>query len=158
MNKVRDFDPVSGTFKCDAGVIMRDAHQFLNEHDHIFPLDLPSRNKCQVGGVVSTNAGGLNSLRYGSLHGNVLGLEVVLPNGQIVSSINSLRKNNTGYDLKQLFIGAEGTIGVITGVSILAAAKPKALNAVFIGIDNFDMPLRSYLLKPKVSYRRFYRL
>lgn len=138
MNKVRDFDPVSGTFKCDAGVIMRDAHQFLNEHDHIFPLDLPSRNKCQVGGVVSTNAGGLNLLRYGSLHGNVLGLEVVLPNGQIVSSINSLRKNNTGYDLKQLFIGAEGTIGVITGVSILAAAKPKALNAVFIGIDNFD--------------------
>lgn len=138
MNKVRDFDPVSGTFKCDAGVIMRDAHQFLHDHDHIFPLDLPSRNNCQVGGVVSTNAGGLNFLRYGSLHGNVLGLEVVLPNGEIISNIDALRKDNTGYDLKQLFIGAEGTIGVITGVSIVAAAKPKALNAIFIGIDSFD--------------------
>lgn len=138
MNKVRDFDPVSGTFKCDAGVIMRDAHQFLHDHDHIFPLDLPSRNNCQVGGVVSTNAGGLNFLRYGSLHGNVLGLEVVLPNGEIISNIDALRKDNTGYDLKQLFIGAEGTIGVITGVSIVAAAKPKALNAIFIGINSFD--------------------
>lgn len=139
MNKIREFDPVSGTFKCDAGVIMRDAHQFLANHDHIFPLDLPSRNSCQVGGVVSTNAGGLNLVRYGSLHGNVLGLEVVLPDGQIVSNINSLRKNNTGYDLKQLFIGAEGTIGVITGVSILSAPKPEAFNAVFMGISNFDL-------------------
>lgn len=139
MNKVRSFDPVSGTFKCDAGVVMRDAHQFLHDHDHIFPLDLPSRNNCHVGGVVSTNAGGLNLLRYGSLHGNVLGLEVVLPNGEIISSINALRKDNTGYDLKQLFIGAEGTIGVITGVSILAAAKPKAFNAIFCGIENFDI-------------------
>lgn len=138
MNKIRGFDPVSGAFKCDAGVVMRDAHQFLHEHDHIFPLDLPSRNNCHVGGVVSTNAGGLNLLRYGSLHGNVLGLEVVLPNGEVISNINALRKDNTGYDLKQLFIGAEGTIGVITGVSILAAAKPKALNAVFFGLDCFD--------------------
>ncbi|QLL34625.1 hypothetical protein HG536_0G04870 [Torulaspora globosa] len=138
MNRIRDFDSVSGTFKCDAGVVMRDAHKFLHDHDHIFPLDLPSRNNCHVGGVVSTNAGGLNLLRYGSLHGNVLGLEVVLPNGEIISSINALRKDNTGYDLKQLFIGAEGTIGIITGVSILAAAKPKALNAIFCGIDNFD--------------------
>lgn len=139
MNKVREFDPVSGTFKCDAGLVMRDAHQFLHDHDHIFPLDLPSRNSCQVGGVVSTNAGGLNLLRYGSLHGNVLGLEVVLPNGEVISNIDALRKDNTGYDLKQLFIGAEGTIGVITGVSILAAAKPKALNAIFFGIDSFDI-------------------
>lgn len=138
MNKVRDFDPVSGTFKCDAGLVMRDAHKFLHDHDHIFPLDLPSRNACQVGGVVSTNAGGLNLLRYGSLHGNVLGLEVVLPNGEIISNINALRKDNTGYDLKQLFIGAEGTIGVVTGVSILAAPKPKALNNTFIGIENFE--------------------
>lgn len=138
MNKVREFDPVSGAFKCDAGLVMRDAHQFLRDNDHIFPLDLPSRNSCQVGGVVSTNAGGLNLLRYGSLHGNVLGLEVVLPNGEIISNIDALRKDNTGYDLKQLFIGAEGTIGVITGVSILAAAKPKAFNNTFIGLESFD--------------------
>lgn len=139
MNKIREFDPVSGAFKCDAGVVMKDAHQFLRDNDHIFPLDLPSRNACQVGGVVSTNAGGLNLLRYGSLHGNVLGLEVVLPNGEIISNIDALRKDNTGYDLKQLFIGAEGTIGVITGVSILAAAKPKAFNNVFIGLESFDV-------------------
>ncbi|CCC71326.1 hypothetical protein NCAS_0H00160 [Naumovozyma castellii] len=148
MNKIRDFNHVSGTFKCDAGVVMRDAHKFLHDHDHIFPLDLPSRNNCQVGGVVSTNAGGLNLLRYGSLHGNVLGLEVVLPNGEVISNINALRKDNTGYDLKQLFIGAEGTIGVITGVSILAAAKPKALNAIFIGIDSFDT-VQNLFLKAK---------
>lgn len=149
MDQIREFDPVSGTFKCDAGVVMRDAHKFLSDNDHIFPLDLPSRNSCQVGGVVSTNAGGLNLLRYGSLHGNVLGLEVVLPNGEIMSSMNALRKDNTGYDLKQLFIGAEGTIGVVTGISILAAAKPSALNAVFVGIESFEMVQKLFVKAKK---------
>lgn len=79
---------------------------------------------CHIGGNVATNAGGLRLLRYGSLHGTVLGLEVVLPDGTILENLSTLRKDNTGYDLKQLFIGSEGTLGVITGVSILTPRKP----------------------------------
>ncbi|CAI4396386.1 BGN_3a_G0013610.mRNA.1.CDS.1 [Saccharomyces cerevisiae] len=148
MNKVRDFDPVSGTFKCDAGVVMRVRINFY-DHDHIFPLDLPSRNNCQVGGVVSTNAGGLNFFKIWVSTGNVLGLEVVLPNGEIISNINALRKDNTGYDLKQLFIGAEGTIGVVTGVSIVAAAKPKSLECRIFLVLRISIPFRNYLSRLK---------
>ncbi|GAV53102.1 hypothetical protein ZYGR_0AI03840 [Zygosaccharomyces rouxii] len=138
LNQIRDFDPVSGILKCDAGVILENADQFLAEHGYIFPLDLGAKGSCHVGGVVATNAGGLRLLRYGSLHGSVLGLEVVLPNGEIVSSMHALRKDNTGYDLKQLFIGSEGTIGVITGVSILTPPRPKAFNVSFLALENFQ--------------------
>ena len=138
LNKIRDFDPVSGILKCDAGVILENADNYLREHDHIFPLDLGAKGSCHVGGVCATNAGGLRLLRYGSLHGSVLGLEVVMPNGDIVDSMHSLRKDNTGYDLKQLFIGAEGTIGIITGVSILTQPKPKAINVSFLAVKDFE--------------------
>lgn len=138
MNQIRDFDPVSGILKCDAGLILENADQFLAERGYIFPLDLGAKGSCHVGGVVATNAGGLRFVRYGSLHGSVLGLEIVLPNGEIVSSMDSLRKDNTGYDLKQLFIGSEGTIGVITGVSILAPPRPKAFNVSFLALENFQ--------------------
>lgn len=137
INKIREFDPVSGIFKCDAGVILEAANEYLEEHGYIFPLDLGAKGSCHVGGVVATNAGGLRLLRYGSLHGSVLGLEVVLPNGKIVNSMHSLRKDNTGYDLKQLFLGSEGTIGVVTGVSILAAPKPKATNVCFLATEDY---------------------
>lgn len=138
LNQIRDFDPVSGILKCDAGLILENADQFLAEHGYIFPLDLGAKGSCHVGGVVATNAGGLRLLRYGSLHGSVLGLEVVLPNGEIVSSMHALRKDNTGYDLKQLFIGSEGTVGVITGVSILTPTRPKAFNVSFLALENFQ--------------------
>lgn len=138
LNQIRDFDPVSGILKCDAGVILENADNYLAEHNYIFPLDLGAKGSCHVGGVVATNAGGLRLLRYGSLHGSVLGLEVVLPNGDIVNSMNGLRKDNTGYDLKQLFIGSEGTIGVITGVSILAPPRPSAFNISFLAVENFE--------------------
>lgn len=138
LNKIRHFDPVSGILKCDAGVILENADNYLREQDHIFPLDLGAKGSCHVGGVCATNAGGLRLLRYGSLHGSVLGLEVVMPNGDIVDSMHSLRKDNTGYDLKQLFIGAEGTIGIITGVSILTQPKPKAINVSFLAVKDFE--------------------
>ncbi|CCF60725.1 hypothetical protein KAFR_0L01170 [Kazachstania africana CBS 2517] len=144
LNKIREFDPLTGIFKCDAGVILENANTFLNKHDYMFPLDLGAKGSCQIGGCVSTNAGGLRLLRYGSLHGSVLGLEVVLPNGEIVSSMHSLRKDNTGYDLKQLFIGAEGTIGVVTGASILTAPNPKAVNVSFLALEDFDKILKLY--------------
>lgn len=100
MNKVRSFDETSGILKLDAGVIMEDADNFLAKKGHIFPLDLGAKGSCFVGGNVATNAGGVRLLRYGSLHGSVLGLEAVLPDGTIYDSMHSLRKDNTGYDLK----------------------------------------------------------
>ncbi|AGO11240.1 AaceriACL021Cp [[Ashbya] aceris (nom. inval.)] len=137
LNKVRDFDPVSGILKCDAGVILENADSYLMERGYLFPLDLGAKGSCHVGGLVATNAGGLRLLRYGSLHGSVLGLEVVLPNGEVLNSMDALRKDNTGFDLKQLFIGSEGTIGVITGVSILCPPRPTAFNVCFLALENY---------------------
>lgn len=138
MNKIRSFDEVSGALVADAGVILEVADSFLQEKKHIFPLDLGAKGSCHIGGNVATNAGGLRLLRYGSLHGNVLGVEAVLPDGTIVDDLVQLRKNNTGYDLKQLFIGAEGTIGIITGISILCPQRSDAVNVAFLGLESYE--------------------
>ncbi len=138
MNQIRSFDEVSGTLVADAGVILEAADKFLREKSHIFPLDLGAKGSCQIGGNVATNAGGLRLLRYGSLHGNVLGIEAVLPDGTIMDDLSTLRKNNTGYDLKQLFIGGEGTIGIITAVSILCPQRPAAVNVAYFGLESFE--------------------
>jgi (R)-2-hydroxyglutarate---pyruvate transhydrogenase len=138
MNKIRSFDDVSGVLVADAGVILEVADNYLAEKNHIFPLDLGAKGSCHIGGNVATNAGGLRLLRYGSLHGNVLGIEAVLPDGTIVNDLSKLRKNNTGYDIKQLFIGAEGTIGIITGVSILCPQRSNAVNVAYFGLESFE--------------------
>ena len=138
MKQIRSFDEVSGTLVADAGCILENVDQFLAEKNYIFPLDLGAKGSCHVGGNVATNAGGLRLLRYGSLHGNVLGIEAVLPDGTVMNDLCTLRKNNTGYDLKQLFIGAEGTIGVITGISIICPQRPKAINVAFFGLESFE--------------------
>ena len=138
MNEIRSFDDVSGTLVVDAGCILEVVDHFLAEKSHIFPLDLGAKGSCQIGGNVATNAGGLRLLRYGSLHGNVLGIEAVLPDGTIMDDLSRLRKNNTGYDLKQLFIGGEGTIGIITGISILCPQRSKATNVAFFGLESFE--------------------
>jgi (R)-2-hydroxyglutarate---pyruvate transhydrogenase len=108
-----------------AGVILQTLDEYLAERGHRVPLDLAAKGSCHIGGNVSTNAGGIRYLRYGSLHGNVLGLEVVLADGTILGGSGSvaLRKDNTGYHLKNLFIGAEGTLGVVTGVTLLAPSR-----------------------------------
>lgn len=144
MSSIRSFDDVSGTLVVDAGVILEIADNFLAEKKHIFPLDLGAKGSCQIGGNVATNAGGLRLLRYGSLHGNVLGLEAVLPDGTIVDDLSTLRKNNTGYDLKQLFIGGEGTLGIITGVSILCPQRASAINVAFLGLSSFAHVQRAF--------------
>jgi FAD/FMN-containing dehydrogenase len=144
MNKIRSFDQVSGILVADAGVILENADNYLAERNHIFPLDLGAKGSCQIGGNVATNAGGLRLLRYGSLHGNVLGIEAVLPDGTIVNDLCTLRKNNTGYDLKQLFIGAEGTIGIITAVSIQCAARSQAVNVAYFGLESFEKVQEAY--------------
>ncbi|KAI0377805.1 hypothetical protein F5Y04DRAFT_263307 [Hypomontagnella monticulosa] len=138
MNQIRFFDEVSGVLVVDAGVVLEVADQFLAEKGYIFPLDLGAKGSCQIGGNVSTNAGGLRLLRYGSLHGTVLGIEAVLPDGTILDDLSRLRKNNTGYDLKQLFIGAEGTIGLITAVSIHCPQRSKAVNVAFLGVESYE--------------------
>ncbi|KAI0392573.1 hypothetical protein F5Y17DRAFT_352829 [Xylariaceae sp. FL0594] len=138
MNQIRSFDEVSGVLVADAGVVLQVADQFLAEKGYLFPLDLGAKGSCHIGGNVSTNAGGLRLLRYGSLHGSVLGIQAVLPDGTIVDDLCTLRKNNTGYDLKQLFIGGEGTIGIVTAVSIQCPQRPKAVNVAFLGADSFE--------------------
>ncbi|KAJ9663844.1 D-lactate ferricytochrome c oxidoreductase [Neophaeococcomyces mojaviensis] len=144
MNKIRGFDDVSGILVADAGVIMEVADNYLKEHGHVYPLDLGAKGSAQIGGNVAANAGGLRFLRYGSLHGNVLGLEVVLPDGTIVDDLSKLRKNNTGYDLKQLFIGAEGTIGIITGVSLQTPQRAKAVNVAYFGLESYEKVQKAF--------------
>jgi len=148
MNNIRTFDSISGVLVCDAGVILESADSYLREHGYIFPLDLGAKGSCHVGGNVATNAGGLRLLRYGSLHGTVLGVEAVLPDGTILDDLSKLRKNNTGYDLKQLFIGSEGTIGIITAISIICPQKPKAHNVAYFGLESFDK-VRDMFIKTK---------
>ncbi|KAF9535873.1 FAD-binding domain-containing protein [Crepidotus variabilis] len=144
MNNVRNYDPVSGVLVADAGCILQSLTDYVAPHNHIMPIDLGAKGSCHIGGNVATNAGGLRLLRYGSLHGSVLGLEVVLPDGSILDQLTTLRKDNTGYDLKQLFIGAEGTLGVITGVSILTPPQPQASNNVILSLPSFDNVLPLY--------------
>lgn len=154
LNKIRSFDNVSGILKCDAGVILENADNFLAENGYIFPLDLGAKGSCHVGGVCATNAGGLRLLRYGSLHGTVLGLEAVLPDGTIYNSMDALRKDNTGYDLKQLFIGSEGTIGIITGVSILCPSRPTATNVAFLAVSSYEA-VQKVFVGARVNCPRF---
>jgi (R)-2-hydroxyglutarate---pyruvate transhydrogenase len=144
MNNIRSFDEVSGILVVDAGCILEVVDNFLAEKNHIFPLDLGAKGSCHIGGNVATNAGGLRLLRYGSLHGNVLGIEAVLPDGTIVDDLSKLRKNNTGYDLKQLFIGGEGTIGLITAVSVICPQRSKAINVAYFGLESFEKVQEAY--------------
>ena len=158
LNQVRSFDPVSGILVVDAGMVLESADNYLAEQGFIFPLDLGAKGSCHVGGICATNAGGLRLLRYGSLHGSVLGLEVVLPDGKIWNGLSTLRKDNTGklhhmpiwyilipgFDLKQLFIGSEGSIGVITGVSILCPRRSLATNVAVFSLPSYEAVLKTY--------------
>ncbi|PKU29876.1 d-2-hydroxyglutarate mitochondrial [Limosa lapponica baueri] len=144
MNRIISFDKVSGILVCQAGCVLEKLNEYLEEQGFIMPLDLGAKGSCHIGGNVATNAGGLRLLRYGSLRGTVLGLEVVLADGSALDCLASLRKDNTGYDLKQLFIGSEGTLGVITAVSILCPQKPKAVNLAFLGCQSFAKVLETF--------------
>ncbi|XP_019177482.1 PREDICTED: D-2-hydroxyglutarate dehydrogenase, mitochondrial isoform X2 [Ipomoea nil] len=137
MNKIISFDKVSGILVCEAGCILENLISFLDNQRFIMPLDLGAKGSCQIGGNVSTNAGGLRLLRYGSLHGNVLGVEAVLANGTVLDMLGTLRKDNTGYDLKHLFIGSEGSLGIITKVSILTPPKLSSVNLCFLACNDY---------------------
>lgn len=138
MNRIESLDIVSGILVCEAGCILEHLDQYVSEHGYCMPLDLGAKGSCQIGGNVATNAGGLRYLRHGSLHGNVLGIEAVLADGTIVDTLSSMRKDNTGYDLKQLFIGSEGTLGVITKVAISTPTRFSSHNVAFLACQSFD--------------------
>ncbi|KAL5557622.1 hypothetical protein UlMin_039858 [Ulmus minor] len=137
MNNVVSFDKVSGILVCEAGCILENLITFLDNEGFIMPLDLGAKGSCQIGGNVSTNAGGLRLVRYGSLHGNVLGIEAVLANGDVLDLLGTLRKDNTGYDLKHLFIGIEGSLGIVTKVSILTPPKLSSVNLAFLACKDY---------------------
>ena len=114
LDRIREVDPVSNTITCEAGVTLQRAREAAADVDRLYPQLLPSEGTCTIGGNLSTNAGGTAALAYGIARSHALGLEVVLADGRVLNNLNKLKKDNTGYDLKNLFIGAEGTLGIIT--------------------------------------------
>jgi FAD/FMN-containing dehydrogenase len=134
MNWIRHVDAEGMSMICEAGVILADAQRAADEAGRYFPLSLAPEGSCTIGGNLSTNAGGINVLRYGNARELALGLEVVLADGRVLDLLRTLRKDNTGYDLKQLFIGAEGTLGVITAAVLKLFAKPEMVETAFVAV------------------------
>lgn len=138
MSNIDGFDEGSGIVVVESGVVLEKLEGFLNEKDFALPLDLGAKGSCMVGGNVATNAGGSRFVRYGSLRGSVVGLETVLPNGKVLEMGPLVRKDNTGYDLKQLMIGSEGTLGIITKVALACPIKSDSIQVSMLKVENFD--------------------
>jgi D-lactate dehydrogenase (cytochrome) len=136
LNRIRNVDARNWSMVVEAGCILADVQRAADGADRFFPLSLGSEGTCQIGGNLSTNAGGTNVVRYGMMRDQVLGLEVVLPNGRVMSTLNTLRKDNTGYDLKSIFVGAEGTLGVITAASLKLHPKIRASATAFAAVPD----------------------
>jgi len=134
LRRIRSVDAANNALCAEAGVPLAAVQAAAQEADRLFPLALASEGSCEVGGVISTNAGGVQVLRYGNTRELVLGLEVVLPDGQIWDGLRALRKDNTGYDLKQLFIGAEGTLGIVTAATLKLFARPCAVVTAWLAV------------------------
>ncbi|MEH6475127.1 MAG: FAD-binding oxidoreductase [Sneathiella sp.] len=136
MNSVREVDIEGGTLTVDAGCILADLQQKAEDLGFMFPLRIGSEGSCQIGGNISTNAGGVQVIHYGNTREQVLGLEVVLPDGAIWNGLTNLRKDNTGYDLKQLFIGGEGTLGIVTAAIVKMYPRPKYQQLAMVAIPD----------------------
>jgi FAD/FMN-containing dehydrogenase len=143
MSGVSNVDPLMGTLTAWAGTPLQEIQNAAEAAGLYFPIDLGSRGSCTIGGNLATNAGGNKVIRYGMTREHVLGLECVLPDGSVLSSMNHLLKNNTGYDLKQLLIGSEGTLGVITQVVLRLQAKPLHQQSAMCRCDSFDQVLHT---------------
>ncbi len=138
MRAIEAIDPIGRTMTVEAGVPLQAIHEAAAEHGLIYGVDLGARGSCTIGGNISTNAGGNTVIRYGMTRDNVLGLEAVLADGTIVSSMNTLLKNNAAYDLKQLFIGSEGTLGLVTRAVLKLHPAPASEATAIVAIDGFD--------------------
>jgi len=136
LNKVRHVDAASNVMIVEAGLILADAHAAAEKVDRLFPVSLASEGSCEIGGNLSTNAGGTAVLAYGNARELVLGLEVVLPSGEIWHGLRTLRKDNTGYDLKDLFVGAEGTLGIITAAALKLFPRPRGKGVALLGLQD----------------------
>jgi FAD/FMN-containing dehydrogenase len=136
LNRIRAIDTLNDTLTAEAGCVLAQVQKAADDAGRLFALSLAAEGSCQIGGNLSTNAGGVNVLRYGNAREQVLGLEVVLPDGRIWDGLRALRKDNTGYDLKQLFLGAEGTLGVITAAVLKLHPKPAAQATAWIGLSS----------------------
>ncbi len=144
MNAVRSIDPTGYTMVVEAGCILEVAKQAAEAENCLLPITFGSQGSARIGGNVSTNAGGFNVLRYGMTRDLVLGLEVVLPDGRIWNGLRTLRKDNRGYDLKQLFIGAEGTLGVVTAAALKLFPKPTQVETAWLGLRSIDDVMAFY--------------
>ena len=136
MTRIRSVDPDNMALVAEAGCVVKAVQEAASAADRLFPLSLASEGSATIGGTLSTNAGGNQTIRYGNAREQVLGLEVVLPDGSVFDGLNTLRKNNTGYDLKHLFIGAEGTLGVITAAALRLMPAPRARETALLAVPD----------------------
>ncbi len=151
LKKVRAVDPEGFTITVEAGLTLAEVQRAADDANRLFPLSLPSEGTCQIGGNLSTNAGGVNALVYGTARSLVLGLEVVLADGRVWNGLSQLKKDNTGYDLKDLFIGAEGTLGIITAAVLKLFPKPVEKATAFVGLPDLDSALALFTLGQEIA-------
>lgn len=142
LDKIRDVDTQSNTMTCEAGVVLAIAQQQADAVDRLFPLSLGAEGSCTIGGNLSTNAGGTAALAYGVARDLAIGIEVVLADGRTINNLSKLKKDNTGYDLRDLFIGAEGTLGIITAAVLKLYPKPRAVETAFVGLASPEAALK----------------
>ena len=136
LDKIREVDAVSNTMTVEAGVTLQRAREAAADADRLYPQLLPSEGTCTIGGNLSTNAGGVAALAHGVARSHALGLEVVLADGRVLNNLNKLKKDNTGYDLKNLFIGAEGTLGIITAAVLRLVPRPRSVETAYAGVPS----------------------
>src|SRR5689334_2591927 len=136
LDRIREVDAASNTMTCEAGVVLAKAQEAAAEADRLFPLSLGAEGSCTIGGNLSTNAGGTGAVAYGIARDLVMGIEVVLADGRIMNLLSKLKKNNTGYDLRHIFVGAEGTLGVITAAVVKLFPRPRAVETAFVGVPS----------------------
>jgi len=168
MRHIENIDPAGRTITVQAGCVLENVQHHASEHGLLYGLDLGARGSCTIGGNIATNAGGLSVLRYGMTREQVLGLEVVLADGTVLSSMNALLKNNTGYDLKQWFVGSEGTLGVVTRAVLRLRPDTPTVNTAIVAFDNFEQvsgtlsylsgALNAQLNAFEIIWNEFYRL
>ena len=144
LNKIREIDIISNTITLESGCILQNVNEKLETYNLQMPISLGSKGSCQIGGNIATNAGGLNVIKFGSIRSNILGIEAVLPNGEFYNDLKTVKKNNTGLDLKQLFIGSEGTLGVITAATLQIHKKTDDRVVIIICLKNFEQVLSTY--------------
>lgn len=137
MNAIEQVDTQAGTMTVQAGAILQNVQEAATEQGWLFAVDLGARGSANIGGMVSTNAGGNSVVRYGMMREQVLGLEAVMADGTVISSMNEMLKNNAGYDLKHLFVGTEGTLGIVTRVVLRLRPAPRTVQTAFVALDSF---------------------